>query len=397
MSDRTLLTGARVVTADARIALADILIEDGRIAAVGAGLAANGAQTIDLSGSVIAPGFIDVHVHGGGGHPLITPDPAEIEAYARWAVSQGVTSFLATVCAPTLDAALDCLAACANTRETSDGPVGTDGATLLGVNLEGPFVSPERRGALPPSWPAEPDVDTFRRLLDASGGKLRLMTIAPELAGSAEVIREALTADVRVSVGHTDATYEIARDAFAAGASHVTHAFNAMRPFHHREPGALGAALEAESVTVELIADGVHLHPATVRTLVGAFGPQRIALITDGVTPAGLSDGAFRPIRARPGIGGVEARLKDGEMRLPDGTIAGSVVTMADVVRNVVRWGIADLAAATTMASTTPARALGLGERKGRIAPGYDADLVALTDELSVAATWVAGRPAYSA
>ena len=384
MSDRTLLTGARVIAPDSRTAPADVLIEDGRIAAVGPGLAADGAEIVDLSGAVIAPGFIDVHVHGGGDHALITPDPGEIEAYARWAISQGVTSFLATVCAPTLDAALDCLAACASAREE------TDGATMLGVNLEGPFVSPERRGALPPSWLATPDVDTFRRLLGASAGKLRLMTVAPELQGSADVIREALSAGVRVSLGHTDATYEVARDAFAAGASHVTHAFNAMRPFHHREPGPLGAALEAEGVTVEVIADGVHLHPATVRTLVSSFGPERIALITDGVTPAGLSEGTFR-------IGDVEVRLKDGEMRLPDGTISGSVATMADVVRNVVRWGISDLAAATMMASTTPARALGRSERRGRVAPGYDADLVALTDDLSVAATWVAGRLAYRA
>ena len=384
VSDRTLLSGARVITPDSRTEPSDVLIEDGRIAAVSPGLSGDGADTVDLSGAVIAPGFIDVHVHGGGGHPLITTDSGEIEAYARWAVSQGVTSFLATVCAPTPEAALDCLAACANAHEASDG------AALLGVNLEGPFVSPERRGALPPSWPATPDAETFRRLLDASGGKLRLMTVAPELPGSAEVIREALSGDVRVSVGHTDATYEVARDAFAAGASHVTHAFNAMRPFHHREPGPLGAALEADDVTVEVIADGVHLHPATVRTLVSAFGPERIALITDGVTPAGQDNGTFR-------IGDVEARLKDGGMRLPDGTIAGSVATMADVVRNVVRWDVADLAAAATMASATPARALGLGERKGRVAPGYDADLIALTDDLSVAATWVAGQLVYRA
>lgn len=384
MSGRTLLTGARVVTPDSRTAPADVLIEDGRIAAVGPDLAADGAKTVALDGHVVAPGFIDVHVHGGGGHALITPDRGEIEAYARWAVSQGVTSFLATICTPTLDAALGCLSACASAGET------TDGAALLGVNLEGPFVSPQRRGALPPSWPATPDVDTFRRLLDASSGKLRLMTVAPELPGAAEVIREALAAGVRVSVGHTDATYEVSRDAFAAGASHVTHAFNAMRPFHHREPGPLGAALEAEGVTVEVIADGVHLHPAAVRTLVSAFGPGRIALITDGVTPAGLREGTFR-------IGDAEASLANGEMRLPDGTIAGSVATMADVVRNVVRWGIADLAAAMAMASATPARALSLDGRKGLVSPGHDADLVALNDDLSVTATWVGGRLAYRA
>ncbi|HEY5626266.1 MAG TPA: N-acetylglucosamine-6-phosphate deacetylase [Dehalococcoidia bacterium] len=384
MSDRTLLSGARVVTPGSRTEPADVLIDGNLIGAVGPGLTADGAKTIDLSGHVIAPGFIDVHVHGGGGHPLITPDVAEIEAYARWAVSQGVTSFLATVCAPTIDTSRDCLAACANAGEV------TDGAALLGVNLEGPFVSPERRGALPPSWPTTPDVDTFQRLLGASAGKLRLITVAPELPAADEIIREALAADVRVSVGHTDATYEIAREAFDAGASHVTHAFNAMRPFHHREPGPLGAALDADGVTVEVIADGVHLHPATVRTLVRAFGPDRVALITDGVTPAGLNDGAFR-------IAVLEARLEDGEMRLPDGTIAGSVATMADVVRNVVRWDIAGVAAAATMASETPARALGLGESKGRVAPGYDADLVALTDDLSVAATWVSGRLVFEA
>jgi len=384
MSERTLLTGARVVRPDAHLEAADVLIEDGRITTVGPGLEAGDAQVVDLAGHVLAPGFIDVHVHGGGGHSLITADPAEIAAYARWAVSQGVTSFLATVCTPSIEAALECLAAVAAAGETPDG------ARLLGANLEGPFVSPERRGALPPSWPAAPDAEVFRRLLDAAGGRLRVMTVAPELPGALDLVREATSAGVRVSVGHTDATYEAAREAFAAGASHVTHAFNAMRPFHHREPGPLGAALEADGVTIEVIADGVHLHPAAVRTLVRAFGPDRVALITDGVTPAGLGAGTFR-------IGDVEARLENGEMRLPDGTIAGSVATMADVVRNTVRWGVADVATAATTAAGTPARVLGLGERLGRIAPGCTADLVALTEDLRVARTWVAGRQVYHA
>jgi N-acetylglucosamine-6-phosphate deacetylase len=383
MSERILLTGARVVTPGAHLEAAAVLVEDGRIAAVGSSIEGRDAQVVDLSGHILAPGFIDVHVHGGGGHALITADPAEIAAYARWAVSQGVTGFLATICTPSVEAALDCLAAVAAAGETPGG------ARLLGANLEGPFVSPERRGALPTTWPLAPDIDLFRRLLKVAAGQLRLMTVAPELSGALDLIREAVGAAVRVSVGHTDATYEAARAAFAAGASHVTHAFNAMRPVHHREPGPLGAALEADGVTVEVIADGVHLHPAAVRTLVRAFGPERVALITDGVTPAGLGAGTFR-------IGDAEATLENGAMRLPDGTIAGSVATMAEVVRNTVRWGVTDIATVATMAAATPARALGL-DQLGRIEPGCAADLVALTEDLVVRRTWVRGRELYHA
>ena len=383
MSDRLLLRGARIVTPDARLEPANVLVEDGRIAEVGISISALDAQAVDLAGLILAPGFIDLHVHGGGGFSLITTDPAEIAAYRSWAPSRGVTAFLATVCATDIVAAAKCLRTVAAAGEAF-------GAVLLGANLEGPFVSDERRGALPRSWPATPDVPAFEHLLDAAGDTLRVMTVAPELDGAPKLIARALGESVRVSVGHTDATFDQARAAFKAGATQVTHAFNAMRPFHHRDPGPIGAALESEGVIVEVIADGVHLHPATVRTLVQAFGHDRITLITDGVTPAGLGAGTFR-------IGDVEATLHGGEMRLPDGTIAGSVATMVDVVRNVVRWGIADIATAATMASATPARAVSLDAAKGRIAPGYDADLVALTDDLTVAQTWVAGRLAYTA
>jgi N-acetylglucosamine-6-phosphate deacetylase len=381
MSQRTLLRRARVVTPDS-IEPADVLVEDGQIAEVAHTIAAGEAEVIALEGLALAPGFIDIHVHGGGGHPLITADAADIEAYARWAPSRGVTGFLATVCTPSLEGAAECLAAVASAKPKA-------GATLLGANLEGPFVSPDRRGALPPSWPAPANVSEFRRLHSSAGGWLKLMTIAPELPGAIDLIHEVIAEGVRVSVGHTDATFEIAREAFGAGATQITHAFNAMRPFHHRDPGPIGAAIEAGVIT-EVIADGVHLHPATVRTLVRAFRPDHIALITDGVTPASLGSGTFR-------IGGTEATLEDGEMRLPDGTIAGSVATMADVFRNVVRWEIADVASAAVMASATPARALGLQNHKGRIAPGYDADFVALTDDLQVVYTFVAGRIVYAA
>jgi N-acetylglucosamine-6-phosphate deacetylase len=266
------------------------------------------------------------------------------------------------------------------------GPV-EGGASVLGVNLEGPFVNPERRGALPVGWVAPPDVRTFERLAEGAGGCLRLMTLAPELPRAMDVLREAVARGVTVSVGHSNAGYHTASTAFTAGAAHVTHAFNAM-PFHHREPGIIGAALDSSPVAIEIIADGVHLHKMMVEMLVKTFTPGRITLITDGAPPAGVDYGTFR-------IGDEEARLLGDRVLLPDGTIAGGAATMNGVVRNVVDWHVAGLADAVRMASTVPAGVLGLSKRKGRIAQGYDADLVALNGDLNVVMTWVAGRAVY--
>ncbi len=212
---------------------------------------------------------------------------------------------------------------------------------------------------------------TYRRLAEAARGHLSVITLAPELPGAGAVIELAAADGCVVALGHSDADYETARRAFAAGARHVTHAFNAMRPFHHREPSLLGAAIDASGVTVELIADGVHVHPAAARMLVAARGSEDVVLITDGVPSAGVSS---------------------APVTLADGTIAGSAATMDTMVRNAVQWDVSSLAGAVRMASTVPARALSLSDRKGRIAPGYDADLVALDDQLRVAATWVGGQ-----
>lgn len=376
MAGTTLLRGANVLLPDGRIERADVLLDGAKIAAVGPGLEA--AEAVDLAGLTLAPGFIDVHVHGGGGFSVLSDDPGDFAEYSRWVASRGVTSFLATVCAGDVEHGIRYAQAAASAE--------CDGAELLGVNFEGPFVSPDRRGALPPDWPAAPDRELLGRLL--ATGPVRVMTIAPELEGASSVIEAALKAGVRVSVGHTDASYEVARGAFEAGASHVTHAFNAMRPLHHRDPGPIGAAIEASGATVEVIADGVHLHPATVNLLVRALGTDRVCLVTDAVTPAGLPAGKFR-------IGREEAVLADGSIRLPDGTIAGSAATMDGVVRNAVAWGVADAAGALRMASAVPAIAAGVAERKGKIEAGYDADLVALSADFAVRETWVGGRCVY--
>ncbi len=380
------ITEARVLTPTGIVEPATLLIgDDGRIESIGdAGRLSAGTLTTSARGLTVVPGFIDLHVHGGGGFSLATHDAAEIESYAHWVVSTGVTSILATICAADLEEGLQFVRSAAH----AGGAIG-GGANLLGVSLEGPFVNPDRRGALPSTWLTAPDPRSFDGLMQAADGGLRMITLAPELPGAAQVLRTAVNRGVVVSVGHTDAGYDAARKAFASGASHVTHAFNAMRPFHHREPGPVGAAIESESVTVEVVADGVHLHPATVGMLLRALGPQRIALVTDGVTPAGLAEGSFR-------LGGQEARLTGGRVLLPDGTIAGGAATMDQLVRNVVDWGFADLSAALCMASTAPARVLGLSAGKGQIAPGSDADLVALDGDLAVTHTWVGGKLLYS-
>jgi len=381
----TVLTGARILTPDDEIEDGSVIVEDGRIAEVAAGLSVPaGAEVVDLRGLTLVPGFIDIHVHGGGGFSLATRDAEEARSYARWVVAHGVTSFVASIVGETPEDGEAALRAIAEAGRADSG------AELLGAHLEGPFVSPERRGALPEGWLRPPGAGLLRRLLEAAGGRLRLITLAPELPGAAAVLEQAVRAGCVVAVGHSDATYEEARDAFARGARHLTHAFNAMRPFHHREPGPLGAALDTEGVTVELIADGVHVHRAAARMVVRTKGVDGVALVTDGVPPAGLSEGSFR-------IGGRGARLAEGRIALPDGTIAGSAATMDRVIRYVVEEGIATPAQAVRMASTVPAGVVGLGGRKGRIARGYDADLVALDSDLNVAMTWVAGRVAHGA
>lgn len=380
----TALTNARILTPDEDLGRGVVVVEDGRIRAVGAQVRPpQGSDIVDLEGATLVPSFIDLHVHGGGGLSLSTRDPKEIRSYARWAAGHGVTSFLCSVVAATPEGGLDALRAVAEAA----GPV-PGGAHVLGAHLEGPFVSPQRRGALPESWLHEPDVELLRRLLDAANGHLRVITIAPELPGADEVARAAIDAGCVVAVGHSDATYDQAREAFDAGARLLTHAFNAMRPFHHREPGPLGAAIASPDASIELIADGVHVHPAAARMAVRAKGFDRVALVTDGTPPAGGEQGAHS-------LGGQEARLSGGRITLPDGTIAGGAMTMDGIVRNVVESGVATLPEAASMASTVPARVLGLSERKGRIAPGYDADLVALDKRGVVLRTWAAGDPAY--
>jgi N-acetylglucosamine-6-phosphate deacetylase len=380
----TALLNARVLTADEDLAGATVVVRDGRIEAVGVGLAPpTGARTFDLTGLILAPGFIDIHVHGGGGFSLVTEDPNEIRSYARWVVSRGVTGFLVTLVGAPLPQMKRWLAA---TLAAGDGADGS--ARLLGVHLEGPFVNPARRGALPAEGVRPPNVAEFLALAEAAQGRLKVITLAPELPGAADVVAAARQRGVIISMGHTDATYEQALEAVAGGVRQATHCFNGMRPFHHRDPGCLGAILSSSGISAELIADGVHVHLGAMALLLAAKGSQGTILVTDGTAAAGLGDGAYS-------LAGETIQVRGGVASLPDGTLAGSAATMDQVMRNVVRLGLAPLDEAVRMASTNPAAALGLGQRLGQIAPGFAADLVALDNSLKVAMTFVDGQPAH--
>jgi N-acetylglucosamine-6-phosphate deacetylase len=382
-----LLRAARVLTPERELADGFVVLDGGRITEVGSGPRAFRGPVSDLGDRLIVPGFIDLHVHGGGGSQVDGEHPDEVAgavravaaAHARW----GTTALVATtVSAPEqrLVTALHGVAAVVT------APPG-DGARVLGTHLEGPWLAPGKAGAQDPSALRAPTVAELHRLLTAAAGTLRLLTLAPELPGALDVVRTAAAAGVVVSVGHTEATVEQAARAFDAGARHATHLFNAMPPLLHRAPGPVGAARADPRVSVELVADGEHVHPA-VLALVAAAARGRVVAVTDAVSATGLPDGRYR-------LGAAPVDVRDGRVTLAaaPGTLAGSVLTMDRAVRTLVAAGVPP-AEAVTAATATPAGVLGRAAA-GRLAPGADADLVVLDGDLRAVATVVAGRPVH--
>lgn len=372
-----LLTGARVLTPEDDLDGAWVAIASGRIEGVGRDAPPPAAETADLRGRLLVPGFVDLHVHGGGGAHFMGGDPAACVEAARFHAAHGTTALLATtLSAPPaeLEAAARAIAG-AMDREP----------LILGIHLEGPWLSRERRGAQAAEHLRGPDAGELRALGAASGETVRLVSLAPELPGALALIEHVVAAGAVAGLAHTDATYEQAEAAIAAGARHAVHVFNGMRPLHHREPGVLGAVLDHPEVTCEVIADGHHVHPAVVRLLHRAKGAGGTVLVTDAIEAAGLPDGGYR-------LGGAPVQVTGGRAETPDGRLAGSTLTMDAAVRNAHRWLGVPLGEALALATTAPARVLGAGDRKGRIAPGFDADLAVLDAQLRPVATLIAGR-----
>ncbi len=341
---------------------------------------------VDVRGRMIFPGFVDLQVNGGG-DVLLTEQP-DVDAADRIAeahVRFGTTSLLATVVTAGEPQMIRALEAVSASRQRP-----SPGATVLGAHLEGPFINPVRRGAHDNRFIRTPDLDLFDRLLAAASGSLRLVTLAPELPGAIELIERAAEAATIVALGHTEATFDEARQAIDAGASLGTHVFNAMRGFSHREPGVVGALLAADRAAAGVIADGVHVHPAALALVARAKGASRTALVTDAMPPVGGERPAFR-------LNGREVTARDGACYLPDGTLAGSALSMNRAVDVMSRLAGVPLRDCVQMATATPAEVLGMQDEIGVLVPGAKADIAVCDAELNVWRVFVGGEQAYAA
>lgn len=380
------ITAATLLTPLERIEQPLLLVEDGAIIEVASRkrreLPGN-CRSVDFGDGILAPGFVDIHIHGGAGHDVMEPGAGALPPVERLLAGHGVTSYFPTTVTAPLDAILSALGRLADAIEAGDPNAdATDmRARPRGIHLEGPFISHRRRGVHPPENLLPPSLAAFEQFWQAARGHIRVMTIAPELPGAIEVITEAAKRGVCVSLGHSDADLTAVRAGVTAGARHATHTFNAMRPLDHRDPGILGEVLTDSRLSADIIADGIHLDPVIVQLFLRAKGPDAAVLITDATAATGMPDGRYR-------LGSLEVEVKDGKC-LSGGKLAGSVLTMDLAVRNVMRFAKWNLQHAVRLATLNPARVVGSGN--GVLKPGAPADLVVLSPRGDVRRTMVRG------
>ena len=382
MPNTLLIRSCRPVIGDEHAPSTDLLIEDGRIAHIGSGDESISTQVLDAAGRTLIPGLIDVHVHGAGGGDTSDGEMEALRTMSATLACLGITSFLATAMVrPELDNRHLQLAGEQTGRDLG-------GANLLGIHLEGPFISHEKRGGIQPHAVEPPSVGRLDELHELTNGQLRMMTIAPEMEGALDVIRAMVQHNIVASFGHSDADYDATRSGLDAGITHATHLYNTMRGVHHRNPGPVPALLENPDVTVQIICDGGHLHPDMVRYIYRQFGSGRCVCITDGMRTMGLPDGRYTYY-------GKEFESRDGAARFLDGTLIGTTCSLHRMLLNYLEFTGCTLPQAVQACSANPARVLGLAERKGAIAKDLDADLVLLDEDHAVHTTIIGGNIVY--
>ena len=387
---KTVVTARRLYTPVEEITNPLLVIEDGLIAEISSRASQSSpsnATFVDFGDAVLVPGFLDIHLHGGAGLDVMRASAAELPRLGQFLISHGVTGYFATTVAAPLDVTCSALDRLADAiEEETAGNGGSPQARPLGIHLEGPFLSHKRRGVHPPEYLVEPTVPIFEKLWQAARGHVRMITIAPEIPGAMEVIAEAARRKICVSIGHSDAELAVARAAVQAGARHATHTFNAMRPLDHRSPGIIGEVLSDDTMTADIIVDGIHVSPEVVKLFLQAKGPERAVLITDAISATGMPDGRYQ-------LGPIQVDVKDGKATAGD-SLAGSVLTMDRAVRNVTRFSNWTLAQAVRAATLNPAQAVGLSAKYGKLAAGAEANFVVLSSAGEVVKTIVGGSGA---
>ena len=380
---RTILTGGPVFTGG-ELVNTEVLVVDERIAAIGDSLPREGCEVLNLEGNILSPGFIDVHTHGGDGVDINAADYQQLAKLSRFFASQGVTGFLASILTDTEEATMRAISAVC---EFMDKPL--PGAKCLGIHLEGPFLCQKYKGAMPPELLREGDASLFRRYQRKAQGRVRYMTVAPEVPGVLDMLED-LRGECVMAIGHSDADYETAREAIRRGVCSCTHTFNVMSLFHQHRPAVMGAVLESD-VYCEAICDGRHLHPGTVRMLLKCKGWDKVVAITDSMQAAGLPDGDYM-------LGINPVTVTDGDAKISGTDIrAGSTLTLAQAVRTISAFTGEGPEKVLPLLTANPARLIGEFHRRGDIAVGKDADFAVLSPELDILATCSAGKFVYAA
>ena len=385
---RIIIINGTIITPFHLVSSKAIIVEKGRIKEIVnreelSTATLTGAEVIEAKDKFITPGYIDIHVHGGGGSDVMDGDYEAINQIAITHSHFGTTSFLPTTMTMNKDKIIRSLRSICEAVKK-----GTAGAEILGIHMEGPYINSEKKGAQREEDIKKVSIEEFSEFNQASGNLIRLVTIAPEMPGAIDFIKYLDKQKIIVSVGHSNATYAQVQAGIQAGLSHVTHTFNAMRGLHHREPGVVGAALTSPELTVEVIADGIHIHPIVLKILTKIKEGEKIVLMTDAMRAAGLKEGTYD-------LGGQEVIVAKGQARLKDGTLAGSVLTMDKAVKNMVNKVGIPLSKAIQMASFNPAKSIGVDDKKGSLEPGKDADIVILNKNLEAELTMVAGKIVY--